>query len=194
MVDFGDGLADRGRSLEEDYFRKKDRELVEKMKLSTAAQQARDAIGQKTGLNDPAVLQELHDLGFTPETIVLLPLIPVLEVGWSEGGITPAERQLIVTLARSRGVAEGSAADAQLGQWMASRPAPVVFDKAGRLIGAVLASGSEHTIGGLTANDLVAYCEKIAAASGGILGMGKISSEERALLSRIADDLKGRKS
>ena len=192
MVDFGDGLAERGRSLEEDYFRKRDRELVEKMRLATAAQQARDAIGQKTGLNDPVVLQELHDLGFTPETIVLLPLIPVLEVAWSEGGITPAERQLIVTLARSRGVAQGSAADLQLEQWMANRPAPVVFDKAGRLIAALLASGSEQTIAGLTTNDLVAYCEKIASASGGILGMGKISSDERALLSRIAEDLKGR--
>jgi hypothetical protein len=116
----------------------------------------------------------------------------VLEVAWSEGGITPAERQMIVKLARSRGVAEGSAADVQLEQWMAARPAPVVFDSAGRLIAALLATGSQQATGGLTANDLVAYCEKIASASGGILGMGKISSEERALLSRIAEDLKGR--
>ena len=194
MVDFGDGLAKRGRSLEEDYFRKRDRELIEKLRHASASQQARDAISSKTGLSDPAVLQELHDLGFTPDTIVLLPLIPVLEVAWSEGGITPAERQLLVKLARSRGIDEGSAADVQLGQWMAHRPAPAVFDRAGRLIAALLASGSEQSIGGLTANDLVAYCEKIASASGGILGMGKISSEERALLSRIADDLKGRQS
>jgi hypothetical protein len=194
MVDFGDGLAERGRSLEEDYFRKRDRELIEKLRTASAAQQARDAIGSKTGLSDPAVLQELHDLGFTPETIVLLPLIPVLEVAWSEGGITPAERQLIVKLARSRGVAEGSAGDAQLGQWMAKRPDQTVFERARRLTTALLASGSEQGTGGLTADELVAFCEKIASASGGILGLGKISSEERALLSSIADDLKGRKS
>ena len=99
---------------------------------------------------------------------------------------------MTVKLARSRGVAEGSAADMQLEQWMANRPAEAVFERAGRLIAAVLASGSEQTTGGLTTHDLVAYCEKIASASGGILGMGKISAEERALLSRIADDLKGR--
>jgi hypothetical protein len=192
MVDFGDGLADRGRSLEEDFFRKKDRELVEKMRAATAAQQARDAIGQKTGLSDPALLQELHDLGFTPETVALVPLIPVLEMAWAEGGITPPERQLIVALARSRGVEEGGAADAKLQAWMANRPGPDVFERAGRLIAAMLASSSEQTAGGLTGSDLVAYCEKIASASGGILGMGKISGEERALLARIADDLKGR--
>ena len=193
MVDFGDGLAERGRSLEEDYFRKRDRELIEKLRHASASQQARDAISSKTGLSDPAVLQELHDLGFTPDTIVLLPLIPVLEVAWSEGGITPAERQLLVKLARSRGIAEGSAADLQLGQWMAHRPEQAVFERSRRLTMALLASGSEQATGGLTADELVAYCEKIASASGGILGMGKISSEERALLSSIADDLRGRR-
>jgi hypothetical protein len=192
MVDFGDGLAERGRSLEEDFFRKKDRELIEKMRTAAAAQQARDAIGEKTGLSDPVLLQELHDLGFTPETIVLVPLIPVLEMAWAEGGITPPERQLIVALARRRGIQQGSGADAQLLEWMTHRPAPVVFEKSRRLIVALLASGSEQATGGMTASDLVAYCEKIASASGGILGIGKISGEERTLLSRLADDLKGR--
>ena len=35
-------LAERGRSLEEDYFRKKDRELVERMRQAAAAQKARE--------------------------------------------------------------------------------------------------------------------------------------------------------
>jgi hypothetical protein len=44
----------------------------------------------------------------------------------------------------------------------------------------------------LNADDLVAYAEKIASASGGVFGIGKISSEERKLLSGLAADLKGR--
>ena len=46
--------------------------------------------------------------------------------------------------------------------------------------------------GGLTPDELVSYCEEIAAASGGVLGMRKISAEERALLSQIATELKSR--
>jgi hypothetical protein len=42
----------------------------------------------------------------------------------------------------------------------------------------------------LSADDLVKYCESIAAASGGILGMGKVSAEERSTLSLIAEGLK----
>lgn len=187
-----DAFVERGRSLEEEYFRKKDRELIEKMRQAAAAEQARGELGRKTGLQDPALLDELRELGLTAETVVLLPLVPVLEVAWAEGSITPAERSLILELARSRGIAEGSAADRQLADWLDSRPDPDVFRRAGRLVAALLASGSEDARLGLTADTLISYCERIAAASGGILGIGRISAEERALLSKIAADLKAR--
>lgn len=189
-----DKLAERGRALEDEYFRKRDRELVEKMRQAAMADQKRNELGLKTGLQDPAVLKELQDLGFTPDTVVLLPLVPVLEMAWAEGGITPAERDLIVQLARRWNIAEGSAADGQLSAWMSSRPAPSVFAHAGRLAAAMLASGSDQVTTGLTADDLVAYCEKIAAASGGLFGLriGSVSSEEKSLLARIASDLRTR--
>ena len=47
-------------------------------------------------------------------------------------------------------------------------------------------------VAGLTADDLVKYCEAIASASGGILGIGRISAEERALLASMASELKAR--
>ena len=46
--------------------------------------------------------------------------------------------------------------------------------------------------GTLTADDLIKYSESIASASGGILGMGKISPEERATLAKIVHALKSR--
>lgn len=191
-----DGLADRGRAIEEEYFRRKDRELVEKMRQANAAEAARSELSRATGLQDPALVKELQDLGFTPETVILLPVVPVLEMAWGENEITAAERHLIVTFARSRGVAEHSAADEQLTRWMTDRPDDTVFRGAGRLIAAMLASGSTQPGGALSADDLVAYCGEIAAASGGLLGtrLGSISSEEKTLLARIASDLKARKA
>ena len=190
-----DSLAERGRSLEEEYFRRKDRELIEKMRNARAAEEARGEISRKTGLQDPELLQQLQELGFTPETVGLLPVVPVLEMAWAEGEITTAEHALIVKFARSLGVVEGSAADEQLQQWMASRPDDTVFRGATRLISAMLASGSSPAGRSFTADDLVAHLEEIAAASGGILGLRvmSISSEERALLSRIASELKERR-
>ena len=191
-----DSLAERGRAIEEEYFRRKDRELVEKIRQAAAAEAARGEMSRAIGLQDPALLKELQDLGFTPETVVLLPVVPLLEMASAENEITPAERHLIVTFARSRGVAEHTAADAQLTEWMSSRPDEAVFRGAGRLIAAMLSSGGGQSSGLLTTDDLVAYCEEIASASGGLLGtrLGSISPEEKALLTRIASDLKARRS
>ena len=189
MVD-KDIIHERGRSLEDDYFRKKDRELVEKLQRAAAAETARADISKATGLSDPALADELLALGFTGETVALLPIVPIVQVAWAEGGVSAAERDLIVKFARGRGIAAGSAADTQLSAWMSARPSEEVFTRAGRLIRAMLDSGGA----GLNADDLVAYCENIASASGGVFGIGKISGEERALLSKLVSDLKGRQS
>lgn len=183
-----DIFAERGRSLEEDYFRRKDRELVERMRQAAAAEQARAAMSAQTGLSDPALLQELQELGFSPDTVSLLPLVPVVEMAWAEGGVTPAERTLLVNLARTRGIAEGSAADRLLAEWLDRRPASGVFAQAGRLIRAMLdAPGSTA----LSADDLVGYCESIAEASGGFFGINRVSADEKQVLASLVAQLKG---
>lgn len=181
-------LGDRGRALEDDYFRKKDRELIDKMRQVSAAEAARRELSATSGLQDPEMLQELQALGFTPETVVLLPLVPLVQMAWAEGGVSEAERKLILQLARTRGIEEGSVAARQLAAWLSSRPDPQVFSSASRLIRATLDSGAPGVVP-LAADDLVKYCEQIAAASGGMFGINRVSSEERALLSKIARDL-----
>lgn len=183
-----DAIRERGRSLEDDYFRKKDLELVEKMRRAAEIDQARKDLSSRTGLQDPDLLRELEVLGFTPDTVGLLPLVPVVQMAWAEGGVTDAERKLLTQLARSRGIAEGSVADRTLAEWLERRPSPQVFERAMRLVRAMLAAPGQD--GALSADDLVKYCESIASASGGIFGINKISSEERALLAAIARDLK----
>ncbi|OFW39240.1 MAG: hypothetical protein A3F70_11405 [Acidobacteria bacterium RIFCSPLOWO2_12_FULL_67_14] len=183
-----DIIAERGRSLEDEYFRKKDRELIEKMQRAAATAQARAEMGARTGLNDPALLEELEGLGFTPDTVGLLPLVPAIQVAWAEGGVTAAERTLLVKLARARGIAEGTPADRQLGDWLDQRPAEEVFARATRLIRAMLSTGARQE----NAADLVKHCEAIAAASGGLFGVNRVSAEERQLLTSLAAELKGR--
>jgi hypothetical protein len=182
---------DRLRTQEEDYFRKRDLELIERIREKARANEAAAAMSSASGLSDPALVRELQDLGFTPETLSLLPLVPVVETAWAEGGVSAEERALIEKLAVARGIAAGSPAADQLRTWLASRPSETMFRGATRLIGAMLQSGSA-AVADLTAEDLVAYCERIASASGGVFGFGKVSGEERELLRTIASGLKDR--
>ena len=161
------------------------------MRKADSASRAHKELGERSGLHDPELLRELEQLGFTPETLSLLPLVPVLQVAWAEGSVSPEERKLIIDLARTRGIAVDSVADRQLREWLAHRPPQNVFTRAGRLIAAMLAAESPE-MHDLTADDLVKYSESIAAASGGILGLGKVSAEERAALLQIQSVLKNR--
>jgi hypothetical protein len=188
---FNEPMQERGRALEEEYFRRREQELVEKIRKAAQEKRERDGLAEKTGLTDPALVAEVQELGFTSETIGLLPLVPVLQVAWAEGGVSPEERAQILALARARGIADGSAAHAQLLAWLETSPTADTFAKATRLISAVLAADGA-VASDLTVGDLVAYCEKVAAASGGLLGFGKVSNEEKAMLAGIASALKGR--
>jgi hypothetical protein len=162
------------------------------MRRAAEEEQTRKDLSSKTGLQDPDLLRELEVLGFTPETVSLLPLVPVVKVAWAEGGITEAERALLIQFARARGIAEGSVADRTLAGWLDQPPSPQVVERAMRLVRAMLATPASE--GALTADDLVKYCERIASASGGIFGINKISAEERTLLAAIARDLKQHQS
>jgi hypothetical protein len=187
-----DIFAERGRSLEDEYFRKRDAEIVEKMRQAAAAAEAQAELGKRTGITDPALLAELQGLGFTPDTVGLLPLVPAVQVAWAEGGVTAAERFTIVKLARARGIAEASPADRQLSAWLDRRPGDDLFAQAARLVGAILGSPAG---GGATVDDLVRQCEAVANASGGLLGVvGRVSAEERQLLASLTAALKGRKA
>ncbi|MEO8256885.1 MAG: hypothetical protein ABI868_06010 [Acidobacteriota bacterium] len=186
-----DALSKRGHALEEEYFRRKDRELIEKLRHAAAAGRARSDMAARIGIDDPEALQELQALGFTPETVILLPLVPVVRMAWADGSVADAERVLIVKLARSRGVTEGSVADGMLSDWLTRQPAPQVVASATRLIAGMLAAHpADHP--DLTVDSLVRYCESVAEASGGIFGLHRISTEERALLTSIAGALKAR--
>ena len=159
------------------------------MRRAAAADKARQELRAASGLQDPELVKELEELGFTPDTVRLLPFVPLIQVAWAEGGVSPQERKLIVDLARSRGVTEGSPADLELARWLSTRPSDAMFARATRLVRALLAAGTPSA-GVLTGDDLVNYCESIAAASGGLFGIKSISTEERAILAKIAGELR----
>jgi hypothetical protein len=187
MVD--DPLSGKKRAHEEDYFQKKDRELIEKARERAKIQQQLRELGEQVGITDPEVSRELAELGFTPDTVRLLPLMPVLEVAWAEGGVTDAERKMVVEVARTRGIEAGSAADSQLAEWLDQRPVASVFRRANRLISALFGTETRFE---LTPDDILKSSEAIAEASGGLFGIRRVSSEERATLDRIAGEIKSR--
>lgn len=183
-----DAFKERGRALEEEYFRRKEQELIAKMREKAAADIARQELGARTGVADAQLLADLQELGYTADTISLLHVVPLVQMAWAEGHVSMRERDLIMEAARARGIEAGTAADRLLQQWLTSRPSDDLFTTTLRAIGAMLKSRPEAEREA-SEKDLVSYLTSIASASGGVLGWGAVSDEERAVLTRITQEL-----
>lgn len=123
---------------------------------------------------------------------MLLHLVPLIQTAWAEGTVSNKERDLIVRAARSRGIAEGSASDQQLARWLSERPSAAFFEKTLRAIHAILEARSPEDRAA-NERDLLSLCTAIATASGGIVGFGAVSEDERQILAHISEVLEGRK-
>ena len=184
-----DAFAERGRSLEEEYFHRKEREVIEKMRVRAAAEEQRRRMGEQAGVADEEVLRDLQDLGYTPETVMLLHLVPLIQTAWAEGGVSEKERELILKAARSRGIDPGTPCDQQLTIWLSQRPSDAFFEKTLRAIRTILEAQPVEAREA-SQKDLLSLATAIASASGGIVGFRAVSDEERQILAHINEELK----
>jgi len=187
-----DAFTDRKRAQEEEYFRKKEKELIEKMRRHAELEAERQQMGQALGIADEDLLKDLQELGYNRDTVMLLHLVPLVHIAWAEGSVSGSERKLILEVAQSRNITEGSPAYQLLNDWLNKRPPEEFFEKTTRIIRDILQSlPSEKRE--TSKRDLVSYCTQVAEASGGILGFGrKISDQERKLLEKIVAQLESK--
>ena len=184
-----DKFAQREHWLEEEYFGRKNQELIEKLRERRERDADRQKMAEMMGVDDQDVLEALQDLGYTSETIPLLPIVPLVEVAWAEGGVADREREMIFKIAEARGVPPDGVAHEMLSHWLENRPSERFFDNSLRAIRVIFdLLPEEQRLAGR--RDLIAYCSQIASAvSSGIFGPGGVTDEERALIARIAAEI-----
>jgi hypothetical protein len=183
-----DAFADRRRAQEEDYFRKKDAELIQKLRRRSEAEAALRQMAEHTGVADEELLRDLQERGFSAELIRTLPLVPFIQIAWADGTVSKVERDLILEQARTRGFAIDSEGYRQIEDWLTRAPDDHVFETATRLINAMLAALPPDQRD-ISQRDLLSFSTSIATASGGILGFGSITAAEGALLERLSAEL-----
>ena len=98
-------LRDRGRSLEDEFFRREDQRLLAKLSDLKTAAATREALATASGITTPEVLDRLLALGIKAETVAALSIVPLVEVAWADGSLDARERRAILDRARDSGVA-----------------------------------------------------------------------------------------
>ena len=177
-------LDERARALEA-YFDQQDRELIEKMRQKMAAQEREAELSAATGITDRMILSDLGKESTDMGALAALGLIPLVEVAWADGRISPGESTAALTAAVGMGVTEGSQAYALLEKWLETRPSPGAVAAWKEYVKALAKSwGRERTREIQKA--IIGRAAGVAQSAGGILGLGnKVSVKEQAVLDEL---------
>jgi hypothetical protein len=177
-------LDDRKRALEA-YFDQQDRELIAKMRQKLAAQEREVELAAATGITDKMILSDLGKSDADIGAIAALGLIPLVEVAWADGRISPGESTAALKAAASMGVPEGSQAYALLEKWLANRPSHGAVAAWKEYVKALAKSwGRDRTRHIQKA--IIGRATSVAQSAGGILGLGaKVSAKEQAVLDEL---------
>ena len=175
-------LRDRGRSLEDEFFRREDQRLLDRLTQLRAAEASREALGKASGITNPAVLDKLMELGIRAETVAALSIVPLVEVAWADGALDAKERRAVVERA---GVARESTAGALLDAWLDRRPDPKLLVAWTHLVQALAQQLGPDGAARLKTG-LLEQARAVAAATGGLFGVGsKVSASEAAMLAKL---------
>jgi hypothetical protein len=187
-----DIFKDREKGLEEEFFRKSDAKLIEKMREKARLDEVVGELAKVLQVENPDLLRRVMDLGVNMSTGPAFLLAPLVQVAWAEGKVTDKERETVLRLAASRGVEKGSPAEVQLLAWLEKRPSDTVFATAIEVIKA----GISHLTPKEREERVQEYVNagrQVSESSGGIakaLGGSGVSSEEQSVLDVVTKALR----
>lgn len=174
---------------EELYFRELDAQKREALRKKMAKEahdlEEQRKIAASTGA-DVAVVDRIKGLGFDGDSARIFDLMPLVHVAWADGKIQRGERSKILGLLEARGIEPGSEAFATMESMLEQRPDAAFMRETLSALREVVGSHEGKT------QSIVDLCIEVAAASGGLLGLGigsKVGDQERDRIGEIAATL-----
>ncbi|MFT3684138.1 MAG: hypothetical protein QM783_04280 [Phycisphaerales bacterium] len=187
-----DAFEARGTSFEEAYFRKKDADLVEKLRTVFQAKRDREELKRVTGITSDEVLDRMMAVNASGEMLTAFKLLPLVEIAWADGACDKREAEAVVRAAIKHGVPADSAALKQIKAWLERGPDPEA-----RKAWAMYAGELRRTLNPAELKtfreDLLATAREIASLSGGILStFFTVSANEKQIIEMINAALGGK--
>src|SRR5687767_9184499 len=119
-------LGPRGRTLEEEFFRKEEAKLLEQLRAQHRQAVTREELQRLTGISDAAAIDRLLAMGLSPQSLAALALVPLVEVAWASGGVEPEERKLILQASKDAGI--DASGEQLLASWLRHAPDRALLD------------------------------------------------------------------
>lgn len=179
-----DSLLNRGKTLENQFFREKDTQLLEKLKAEMEGKEAKEALAAASGITDPAVLESLSANNVTAESLTSVSLVPLISVAWADGTIDDKEREAVLKAAAGAGLSAGSAAHDLVTSWLNDRPGSDLMESWKSYVGGLKSTMPAEAFGQVKTS-VLKRAKDVADAAGGFLGLGKTSDAESKVIEEM---------
>lgn len=143
-----------------------------------------EEIAAHTGISNAAVLSRVAGIGVSYDTLAAFNLVPLLAVAWGDNVMDQDERDAILLEAIAMGLKSSSNAYKLLESWLTRAPNPELVE-AWKAFQGQLAPQLEDKARAELKSSILANAERVARASGGFLGIGAVSNEERSAIQEL---------
>ncbi|MFT3711296.1 MAG: hypothetical protein QM817_27000 [Archangium sp.] len=180
-----ESLDDRRKALEEQFFQKHDKELVQKLKDAEEKKHSREELQRLTGISNEQVLNALAELKVGGAATLVMSLFPIIEVAWADGTLDAKEHAVILDLARTIGLEKDSPAWGYLSKWLQEKPELTWHTLWVDYVKALCAKMKADDKAMLKAT-VLGRARVVAEASGGFMGLAfRMSETERKMLEKL---------
>jgi uncharacterized tellurite resistance protein B-like protein len=180
-----DPFEERRKSLEAEFFAKREATLVAKLRQTLEKEHPRETLKQLTGIQDDSIIDTLVKLHVDRDTLAAFALYPLVEVAWADGKVDDAERKAFLEAAAEHGIEVDSPGHETLRQFLRECPreeARKAWFAWAEQLNARLSVVERREL----REGLLKRARQVAEASGGILGLGRrISANEQKVLDKI---------
>jgi tellurite resistance protein len=174
----------RRQTLEDMFFYEQDRRIIEQRARLQQMKQTKASLATVSGIHDDALLEKLIELKIGPETLATLIGIPLIEVAWADGKMDEKERKKLFEYAENAGLRQKGLDAKIMSAWLEKKPDPALLKAWKQYIQTLCKELNAHERKALH-DEVMADARSVAEAAGGVLGLGKISAEEKAMLKTL---------
>ncbi len=178
------GLKSSSLSLENIFFIEQDQELMKKLRELKMLQESKEALRLASGIKDDHLLERLVQLKTTPQSLAALMVIPLIEIAWADGEIDQNEKEKILEALQKHGIKKSTLEYDLVELWLSHKPDEKLFIAWEEMVKEISQNMSKGDLA-VFHSSLMDDTQTVAKASGGFLGIGKISSEERGVIDRL---------
>ena len=176
-----DAFEQRRRALEDQFFYKRDQQLVANLRKEFEALEEKLKLSHVSGILDQRTLLDLVHAGVTAESLLAMRMVPMVIVAWSDHIVSSEERAAILTAAAHDKIEPGSASYNLLEHWLHERPPGEVVTAWREYVHELVKVASPELVTELRSRTS-RLCHQVALASNSFWALGRIPAAKQQLI------------